>query len=546
MNYNNYANNTSGFSTATPVSDCDLFGFPSPAYHLPTALPAVPASVSALAVSTASAASAAVAPLLAPLEPYLPASWIAYASAANHALANGALFSSPSPSPSTNNSNTTAIPALPATVPSLAAPAPSTTTTTSTVPLASTTDTTSLALLGVDATSFDLDAASAALASVLDDQKWDALSAADYFDPTGASLLLPAPMALAPLPLPAATAAPAPSFDFGGFDFSSASAAPAPSGGAWSTTDDFDLGGALFPMPPLDPFPFDLGFPAATAAPLATVALPPSSPVPSLEHFSVSRTASPDATVVVSPVLESAAAPRADSVADLDKLFADATANVLNCADLDAIFASVPLDWLLAPAPSASSSSSTVPALEPQHPAPVPPPAAPATSTAPVSGPTKPAKRPRRRPAGELPPIAVATPASSTDAPVLVIPTKTKKSSSTVASIPAVLTYPKSMIAHDAPIQRRGGVPKRTYDEMTAADEAAEVVPDPATVEDEAEAKRIKNALSARRSRARKLAKLEFLEAKVNDLESERAALLAKVAALTAQLEAGAAGAQAE
>ncbi|KNE70470.1 hypothetical protein AMAG_14596 [Allomyces macrogynus ATCC 38327] len=135
----------------------------------------------------------------------------------------------------------------------------------------------------------------------------------------------------------------------------------------------------------------------------------------------------------------------------------------------------------------------------------------------------RPAKRPRRRGATELPPAAVVD-------GQLVIPTKTKKSSVTVESFPAVLPYPEGMIAHDAPVQARGNHkrPAPPSDE----DEEPEIPDDL----DEAAAKRLKNALSARRSRARKLAKIAFLEDRVNELQQRNAELEATVRALQAQL----------
>jgi len=150
-----------------------------------------------------------------------------------------------------------------------------------------------------------------------------------------------------------------------------------------------------------------------------------------------------------------------------------------------------------------------------------------------------PAKRPRKRGAKELPPTSVVQGS-------LVIPTRTKKSRSNVPGIPEVLAYPASMIPHDAPIQKRGGVPKkrpREYDNevrvasamagaavaaVAADDQDAATEADPPL--DEAEAKRRSNALSARRSRARKLAKIEFLEQRVLELEARNAELEARLA----------------
>ncbi|KAI9173030.1 hypothetical protein H9P43_007161 [Blastocladiella emersonii ATCC 22665] len=139
-------------------------------------------------------------------------------------------------------------------------------------------------------------------------------------------------------------------------------------------------------------------------------------------------------------------------------------------------------------------------------------------------------------------PVVSETASSASTSATARIPTTTRKSSSKCRSMPAELAYPTNLIALDAPIQPRRGAPpkpnKRTATEADLGDEDDEG-PSPLDLDpniDPKEAKRIKNTLSARKSRARKQAKIEFLEAKVNDLEASNADLQDQVRRLTMQL----------
>ncbi|KAJ3369374.1 hypothetical protein GGF31_005278 [Allomyces arbusculus] len=267
---------------------------------------------------------------------------------------------------------------------------------------------------------------------------------------------------------------------------------------------------AMFPLlGPADPtlaaltLPFN---PYALVPSLAPMALPPLAGVPDMNLDPLEALLLAD---VAKPPPNATAVPTTDAQDGADPL---------------GLAALLGMDVLTLPPPDAAHAANDVPPLvagtaSPRA-SPVPTAAAPAP--APACAP-KPAKRPRRRGATELPPAAVVD-------GQLVIPTTTKKSSVTVESFPAVLPYPEGMIPHDAPVQARGTQkrPAPASDE----DEEPEI---PADL-DEAAAKRLKNALSARRSRARKLAKIAFLEDRVNELQQRNAELEATVRALQAQL----------
>ncbi|KAJ3359384.1 hypothetical protein GGF32_009402 [Allomyces javanicus] len=261
---------------------------------------------------------------------------------------------------------------------------------------------------------------------------------------------------------------------------------------------------AMYPLlGPADPtlaalaLPFN---PYALVPSLAPMALPPLAGVPDMNI-------DPLEALLLADVAKPAPAPAATH----------------DDADPLGLAALLGMDVLTLPPPDAAHAANDVPPLvagtaSPRA-SPVPAAAVPAPAPAP-----RPAKRPRRRGATELPPAAVVD-------GQLVIPTTTKKSSVTVESFPAVLPYPEGMIAHDAPVQARGNH-KRPAPAASDEDEDPEI---PADL-DEAAAKRLKNALSARRSRARKLAKIAFLEDRVNELQQRNAELEATVRALQAQL----------
>ncbi|KAL7747328.1 hypothetical protein RI367_007382 [Sorochytrium milnesiophthora] len=180
--------------------------------------------------------------------------------------------------------------------------------------------------------------------------------------------------------------------------------------------------------------------------------------------------------------------------------------------------------------------------------------------------------------------------------PVAFIPSTTKKSTTACKSLPAELAYPEHLIPLDAPIQSKGvnkkraaattapaatsrkrkapatpaptPAPKRTSrrgarDEIQADDPAADDDDDHDDEEEEygqrsldaddgiidpneldfsnlndKDAKRIKNTLSARKSRARKQAKITFLETRVNELEAANQSLEQKLARAQAEIEA--------
>ncbi|KAI9142596.1 hypothetical protein BKA69DRAFT_1123946 [Paraphysoderma sedebokerense] len=113
---------------------------------------------------------------------------------------------------------------------------------------------------------------------------------------------------------------------------------------------------------------------------------------------------------------------------------------------------------------------------------------------------------------------SVSSTSSTNSNSKVTIPSITKKSSTTLATLPEKLEYPSNMIPLNAPIRKR----KRKSDEP-------EVSPMPPVVEeevnleglDETEAKRVKNTLSARASRARKAARITYLEGEVNRLTEE-------------------------
>ncbi|KAI9220095.1 hypothetical protein BC828DRAFT_384375 [Blastocladiella britannica] len=175
-----------------------------------------------------------------------------------------------------------------------------------------------------------------------------------------------------------------------------------------------------------------------------------------------------------------------------------------------------------------------------------------------------------------VPREAAAAPAPVVQAPVAPAPTKktapmiastSRKAGTKCRSMPATLTYPSNLIAIDAPILPRRGGPvdarplalpaslakamvtsvtpalptsgakKRSAADAGAASDDEVDDDDPALVGlGPREAKRMRNTLSARKSRARKAAKLDFLEGKVNELESENSALHARVSDLQQQL----------
>jgi len=79
----------------------------------------------------------------------------------------------------------------------------------------------------------------------------------------------------------------------------------------------------------------------------------------------------------------------------------------------------------------------------------------------------------------------------------------TPKSTTTLDNLPDRLEYPKNLIPLDAPIQKSSSK-RRLERDSSSSDESA---------------KRMKNTLSARASRARKAARINYLEQKVKDLE---------------------------
>ncbi|KAJ3347107.1 hypothetical protein GGF32_007080 [Allomyces javanicus] len=155
-----------------------------------------------------------------------------------------------------------------------------------------------------------------------------------------------------------------------------------------------------------------------------------------------------------------------------------------------------------------------VPTLPPQAPAPIAQvapiiPAAAYPSTVPTTPVT----------ATPVPPTPAATPAPLPVIPApTLIPTNTRKSTTKCKLLPAALAYPSHLIPLDAPIQPRRGVHPAP---LAPAQKRAAEDDDPATAQSEKELKRLKNTLSARMSRARKAAKIDLLESKVNELETE-------------------------
>ncbi|KAI9179705.1 hypothetical protein H9P43_005035 [Blastocladiella emersonii ATCC 22665] len=146
------------------------------------------------------------------------------------------------------------------------------------------------------------------------------------------------------------------------------------------------------------------------------------------------------------------------------------------------------------------------------------------------------------------------TAASGGGAPETLIPSTTKKSTTHCKSLPPVLAYPAHLIPIDAPIQSKSNSPatsagaailpsvilqaptKRKRGRPAKSQLTAAAVPaEAAAVGDGAEdgggvdlesvdprdLKRLKNTLSARKSRARKAAKIDYLEHRVNELEAE-------------------------
>ncbi|KNE58805.1 hypothetical protein AMAG_04355 [Allomyces macrogynus ATCC 38327] len=106
---------------------------------------------------------------------------------------------------------------------------------------------------------------------------------------------------------------------------------------------------------------------------------------------------------------------------------------------------------------------------------------------------------------------------------VVMIATNTHKTSSKCLALPEQLPYPTNMIPLDAPIMPPRGSKKRTAMEMgnsspAGADDDDDLDPS----EQAAIEKRMRNTISARKSRARKAAKLELLEHEVNKLAAER------------------------
>ncbi|KAJ3346428.1 hypothetical protein GGF32_007745, partial [Allomyces javanicus] len=106
------------------------------------------------------------------------------------------------------------------------------------------------------------------------------------------------------------------------------------------------------------------------------------------------------------------------------------------------------------------------------------------------------------------------------------------------------LQYPARLIPLDAPIQSK----KRKHPASTASTSAS-ATPKSGSDQDSDDEnedetvvnKRIKNTLSARRSRARRAAKMEFLESRVVDLETENERLRMEV--MQMRLRVGMAGA---
>ncbi|KAI9217666.1 hypothetical protein BC828DRAFT_248265 [Blastocladiella britannica] len=243
----------------------------------------------------------------------------------------------------------------------------------------------------------------------------------------------------------------------------------------------------------------------------------PMSPVPSLEPASFSaspsfqRAPSADATTVLSTTH-----PTTPSVVDASSLAMYATANVMfpidvgSAQSVTAMYAGVDMNALLG----------DVPELE--HP-------------------TAAAVAPKRRRTGTTAtkslPSVMRQEAPTAKSSGVVIPTATRRAPQPSKLLPAVLSYPVSMIAHDAPIKSRKRKLAEGIDDM-------EMLPADATAAtDHATKRRIINAVSARRSRARKLAKEEFLESRVTELESEQSGLLSQVAELERALAAAKAAA---
>ncbi|ORZ41095.1 hypothetical protein BCR44DRAFT_31010 [Catenaria anguillulae PL171] len=305
------------------------------------------------------------------------------------------------------------------------------------------------------------------------------------------------------------------------------------------------------PVPSLEPLPAHTGTPPPLASPLAASdATVIYSPVPSMALSAAAGAATG------APHLSSSSLPASPfsflsqqqpqhhhQQLTLDQLFLDATANVPVSTSAGGSPAAV-VQPTTAVVDDLDAILADLPDLEPTTPS------APAPNVVASAAPA--AKRQRRRPpANELPPIVHVPTLSadaSTAATTLAIPTSTRKSKAKVASLPTLLEYPKDMIAHDAPIlsNKRKRTNKRSaataeLDDPAAAanDDDNEILPsDPSLVSDPAAAKRITNALSARRSRARKQAKLEFFETRVHELEAANAQLAAQVAHLQAQLRA--------
>ncbi|KAL7752574.1 hypothetical protein RI367_002108 [Sorochytrium milnesiophthora] len=261
-------------------------------------------------------------------------------------------------------------------------------------------------------------------------------------------------------------------------------------------------------------------------------------PAVAARHGSRSRTIDTSALTVVSP---------AATVAQAAAMLTPASPAISTFARPSSASSSV-----ASPSPSPEPESSLMDAADPTY---SPTAAAassahkPNASSAAAAAAPRRQRRTRRRPANE-PPVAEVLHGNT------VIPTTTKKSSTKVASIPEQLVYPSNLIPHDAPIHRRAK--KRSalesgfddadgyhhhhhhhHADMTVLEE--ETIVDPTHIKledlDEHEAKRIRNTLSARRSRARKAAKIDFLEDRVNELETENDKLQREVLKLRRQLE---------
>ncbi|KAJ3370101.1 hypothetical protein GGF31_004718 [Allomyces arbusculus] len=157
-----------------------------------------------------------------------------------------------------------------------------------------------------------------------------------------------------------------------------------------------------------------------------------------------------------------------------------------------------------------------VPTLPPQAPAP----SAQVAPIIPAAGAAYPSAVPTTPVTAAPTPLTPAATPAPVPAPVpapTLIPTNTRKSTTKCKLLPAALAYPSHLIPLDAPIQPRRGVhpaPPAPAQKRAAED-------DPATAQSEKELKRLKNTLSARMSRARKAAKIDLLESKVNELETE-------------------------